>query len=64
MRQAKDPWRRPAVVVFLPPLIYRGLGFLDRGERASVGEELGLQALVWTRGARTRPEPSLIEETR
>ena len=37
---------RPLVVVLLPPLIDRFLGFLDRGERPGVVEELVLQGLM------------------
>ena len=36
----------PPVVVFLPPLIDCGLGFLDRGERPGVVEEFVLQGLM------------------
>jgi hypothetical protein len=37
---------RPPVVVLLTPRIDGGLGFLDRGERPGVIEELDLQGLV------------------
>ena len=37
---------RAAVVVFLPPRVDCGLGFLNRGERPGVVEELDLEGLV------------------
>jgi hypothetical protein len=37
---------RPLVVVLLPPLIDRGLSFLQGGERPGVIEELVLQGLM------------------